>query len=343
MGRPVVSESAPGHDCVYATSGWGIHDDRWVGGLRSVGYTPIIVSLGRDATDVTALRLAVREAGRDLPVLAGPLHSITRHLVDLPVSVVGLSWGYDMDELGDPSWLAGLDGLIVDSSTNHDTARRAGLPSDRITFLPWGIDLERFPLDGPYVVPLDLGLASGSPLIVSLRAHEPLYRVDDIVEAFTLACADVPEAALVIGHDGSMTPALKDRVLGAGLDGRVRFVGRLPEPDLAPLLRGATAYVTAAAADGTSVTLLKAMACGAPVVASATPGNRGWVDEGRTGRLFEVGDVEGLAGRLIEACRSDSADQVRAARRLVERDADWQANLPRLRSAMAAAAASSHP
>ncbi len=158
MGRPVVTQAA---DCVYATSGWGIHDDRWIAALESVGYRPHAVSLGRDVDDVHHLQAAVAAAAAGgLPVLAGPLHSVTRHLVEMPISLVGLSWGYDFDVMAteDRTWLAQLDGLIVDSWASAGYAQSQGLGRDRITFLPWGIDLARFPLEGPRTSPADLGL-----------------------------------------------------------------------------------------------------------------------------------------------------------------------------------------
>jgi glycosyltransferase involved in cell wall biosynthesis len=341
VGRPVVTGQDP--DCVYATAGWGIHDDRWMAALQSVGFRPRAVSLGRDGDNVTELRAAVATAAEGgLPVIAGPLHSVTRHLVDLPITLVGLSWGYDVDVLAseDATWLAQLDGLVVDSSANAEFARRQGLAGERITFLPWGIDLSQFPMDGPRTPPHDLGLPDDAQLLVSLRAHEPMYRVGDVVEAFIAMAAGTPRAFLVIGHAGTLTFGLAARIEEAGLEGRVRFIGLVPEGELAPLLRGATAYVTASQSDGTSVTLLQAMACGALVIASATPGNLGWIAEGDTGLLFPVGDVAALSACLKRACGHDLALLSETARSTVERDANWFANLPRLREALDAAARS---
>jgi glycosyltransferase involved in cell wall biosynthesis len=76
------------------------------------------------------------------------------------------------------------------------------------------------------------------------------------------------------------------------------------------------------------------MACGTPVIASDTPGNRGWVTEAVTGLLFPVGDVEALTGCLIEATAHYPQELVEGARALVEREADWQANLGRLAQAL---------
>jgi glycosyltransferase involved in cell wall biosynthesis len=326
-----------GPDCVYVTAGWGIHDDRWMAALQSVGFRPWAVSLGRDVDDVSGLRAAVAAAAeRGLPVLAGPLHSVTRHLTDLPIALVGLSWGYDVDVLAseDAAWLGQLDGLVADSAANAEFAQRQGLAGERITFLPWGIDLSQFPMDGPRTTPHDLGLPEDAQLLVSLRAHEPMYRVGDVVDAFIAMAADTPRAALVLGHTGTLTFELAGLIEEAGLESRVHFLGLVPEGELAPLLRGATAYVTASQSDGTSVTLLQAMACGAPVIASTTPGNLGWIAEGDTGLLFPVGNIGALTRCLRQACATSLPALAMNARSKVDREADWSANLPRLRKAL---------
>ena len=322
-------------DCVYVTRGWGVHDERWTAALRTLGHDPAIVSLGRDV-DEAGLREVVSSAARgDLPVLAGPLDSVTRHLVGLP-SLVGLSWGFDLhalDASDDLAWLPSLRGLIVDSDATRAIATKAGVHSDRITFLPWGIDLDAFAFDGPRAD------VSG-PMIVSLRAHEDLYRVGDIVEAFGIVADVVPDAVLVLGHSGSLTSALQSRVTALDLDDRVQFVGTVEEASLAPLLRGAACYVTASSVDGTSVTLLQAMACGAPVVASSTPGNLGWIEPGVTGRIFATGDVAGLASAIIETLSDRDDASIARARELVVANADWSRNIARLDRALFGAVSS---
>lgn len=330
--------AAPSHDCVYVTSGWGIHDDRWMSALRSVGFEPLSISLDESVRGTVDLRSEVDAATRGvLPVLAGPLHSVTRQLVGLTAPIIGLSWGYDFDELasaGDAGWLSGLDGLVVDSWANSAAAIDYGLAESRITFLPWGIDLDQFPTDGPQLVPEDLDLPNNAKILVSLRAHESPYRVGDVVDAFIKVSEGIPEAAFVIGHEGTLTDSLRATVHEADLWNRVRFIGRVPERDLAPLLRGATAYVTASQADGTSVTLLQAMACGAPVIASNTAGNQGWITDGVSGLVFPVGEVDMLAACMRRACEEDLTSLALRARIAVEREADWSANLPRLRRAI---------
>ena len=325
----------PAHDCLYVTRGWGVHDERWVAALRELGFAPRTVSLGRDAHEDGDLRdrvLRLSDAGT--PVLAGPLHAVTRPLVGLPIRLVGLSWGYDLEQLdragGNLAWLATLDGLVVDSVTNRTIAERAGLGTERITFLPWGVDIGRFTPDGPAVSRADLNLPGPGRVALSLRAHESIYRVPDVIDAVAL----LDDVALVIGHSGSLTDDLRAQVTHLDLADRVRFIGTVPEADIPALMRMADCYVTASEVDGTSVTLLQAMACGTAVVASDTPGNRQWVHAGSTGWSFPTGDSRALARAMSDALTSDSTQIVAQARALVERDADWHANLPRLRAAM---------
>ena len=325
--------------CVYVTEGWGIHDERWMSALRSLGYRPTPISLGRDVSDSESLRQAVESAAQGgHPVLAGPLHTVTEQLASLPIALVGLSWGYDLEGMAtaeaDLTWLSELGALIVDSDSNREIAKSAGVDPSRITFLPWGIDLEAFTLEGPRISPLELGLLPNARIVLSLRAHEPQYRVEDIIDAFVIARAEDTSLALVIGHQGSLTTKLKEKVSDLGLSQSVRFIGTLPESELAPLLRGSCCYVTASQVDGTSVTLLQAMACGTPVVASNTAGNQGWVTDNVTGHIFPTRDVAALAAAISRACASHSLDLVAPARALVESRADWKANVIRLGEAM---------
>lgn len=332
-------------DCVYVTRNWGVHDERWVAALLEVGCTPFVVSLGRDVHDVLEMREAVLEAAAGgLPVLAGPLDTVTAALVDLDLTLIGLSWGYDLVDAErmkvDLSWLGRLTGLIVDSSWNAGIAERAGVGASAITYLPWGVDLSVFQYHGPWIDAFLLGVPPHAPLVVSLRAHEPIYRVADVVRAFAAVPRrrdvheDFPDPYLIIGHEGSLTSELRELARSLGIVDRVRFIGRVDERDLVPLLGRAACYVSAAEVDGTSVTLLQAMACGTPVVVSQTPGNLDWVREGDTGFTFPTGDVAALTEALIAVTAHYPVSVVERARQQVQERADWRANLPRLRTAL---------
>lgn len=321
--------------CVYASATRGLHDRRWIGALRSQGFDPIAVVRRADEDD-DAFRSRVAQAADGAPVLAGPLDSVALALTGLP-RVVGLSWGFDLHRMAEQRRrsLRELHGLIVDSEATKALAIGAGVDAAAITFLPWGVDLDAFSPTGPGLDPARWALPPGASLVVSLRALEAEYGVSDIVEAWPMVVSGHPGAHLLIGNDGSLRDQLEAQVTALGAAGTVSFIGSLPEGELPALLRSASAYVSMSRIDGTSVTLLQAMACGAPVVVSDIPGNRPWIDDAVSGRLVSIGDRRGLARAIGEAL-DRGAGWTAPARSLVERDADWPANGRRLRAALGA-------
>lgn len=323
---------------IYATNGWGVHDDRWVAALTSLNFTPIVISLGNDVADGIQLRERVQQIIHENPgcrILAGPLDSVTAHLRGLPY-LVGLSWGFDLQEPASEilNLITSLDGLLVDTKMNQDLATNQGLDPSQVTYLPWGVDLELFTSQGESTQGDVFDLDTRAPIVLSLRAHEPRYRVGDIIEAFAITAMSDPMPALVIGNTGSRTSKLKKRVAQLEIRDRVRFIGSVNESDLPKLLRSASAYVSASEIDGTSVTMLQAMACGVPCVVSDLPQNRAWIANGVSGFTFSTGDVADLGKALHSALTGERVAIGQAAIQQISRNADWHANLPRLAQAL---------
>jgi glycosyltransferase involved in cell wall biosynthesis len=315
-----------------------VHDERWMSALQSVGFEPTAFSLGRDVQTVDELRVMVEKAAtRSTPILAGPLTSITRALVEIDAFLVGLSWGFDLYELeeaGELLWLGKLDGLIVDSEATKAIAEQAGVDPTEIIMLPWGVDLNQFTPDDAKADVTHFGIPADAQLILSARAHEPLYRVADVINGFALIAAQLPQAHLLITHQGSLTSELERLATDLGISTKVHFIGKVDEADLPAIMRASCCYVSAASVDGTSVSLLQAMACGVPVVVSDCPGNLGWVTDNVTGRTFPVADTRALGQALLNSVESPTAQRTQTALREVQLRANWLQNLSRLRTAL---------
>jgi glycosyltransferase involved in cell wall biosynthesis len=173
-------------------------------------------------------------------------------------------------------------------------------------------------------------ISPSDQVIISLRAHEPFYRVIDVVDAFALIKDDFPDTHLIIGNEGSLSEQLREHVRSLGIGERTTFIGMLAESDLPSLFRASTVYVTASEVDGTSVTLLQAMSCGLSVVASATSGNAEWVIPGETGYLFTTGSPQEMAMALSSALTDHASGDSKAladrAHKLVTEKANWDRN-----------------
>ena len=316
-----VVSTSQGIDCIYVSPGTGVHDTRWLSALTLLRRLPQHIRRDAFATDKTFVAAVQRAANDTLPVIAGPL-KIASTLIEAIDHLVLLSWGFDLQEASTELNLTKFAAVIVDSRANERLALTAG--AKRVVLIPWGIDFSAIESDAQVTDLTKFGVAADEKVILSLRAHEELYRVADVIEGFARAPID---ARLVIGNTGSLTPELKESAARLGVD--AVFLPAVDESEVPSLLRRSSVYVTASRVDGSSVTLLQAMACGVPVVASANTGNLDWIEDGVTGFLFPIADIGALSSALSRAF-DDGLDVTEQARAQVELRADWQRNIQQL-------------
>lgn len=99
---------------------------------------------------------------------------------------------------------------------------------------------------------------------------------------------------------------LASRVKAIGLDGGVEFHGPVPYEQLAGFYRQADVLVNASFIEAFGMTLVEAMACGVPVVATRVGGMTGILENGKTGLFFEPGDAPSLAGAITTLLENDT-------------------------------------
>ena len=221
--------------------------------------------------------------------------------------------------------------LVCDCRTVREAAIRLGMHGDRIVVFPWGVDLTRFSPSQDGQLRERLGWQDNF-VILSMRAWEPLYGVDLTVKAFIESSKNDPSLRLLMLSQGSLRAELLEELEQAGLSDRAHVPGVVEPEELPAYYRAADLYVSASRSDGSSISLLEAMASGRPALVSDIPGNKEWVRSGENGWLFSDGDVEELATDLVKAAssRSELADMGAQARRIVEARGDWTSNFPKL-------------
>ena len=202
---------------------------------------------------------------------------------------------------------------------------RLGVPASKLFRLPFGVNTQRF------CAAEDMPRPAAARFICT-RRHEALYEVGTVIDALAILRATGRDFHCTLTGEGSLWEDHQQRARSAGLEDHVTFTGHLPYADLPELLRGADVYISASRRDGTSVSLLEAMAAGLLPVVSRIPANTPWVEHGRTGLLFDVGNAEQLAQALATAM-DDAQLRDRAFREnrpRVEREADMHHNMERL-------------
>ena len=136
------------------------------------------------------------------------------------------------------------------------------------------------------------------------------------------ALAYVPDAQLTVIGDGPDRGRLEQHAQGAGLNGRVRFVGSLPRAEVLDALAGAEAAVLSSDWENFPHAAVEALAVGTPLVATAVGGVGEIVVDGVNGLLVPPGS------RRRSAMRSSGCSGPRSCGRvfrmgLVRRSPRW--------------------
>jgi L-malate glycosyltransferase len=219
-----------------------------------------------------------------------------------------------------------LGAFASDARFTRDKAVAFGTHPDRTVIFPWGVDLQRF-------VTKDWSLGTANSFTVFCnRSWEPLYGVDVLARAFVKAAQGKPGLRLMLLGGGSQAGRIRQILMNGGVLDRVTFGGQVSQTELPRWYHWADVYVSPSHVDGSSVSLLEALASGLPCLVSDIPGNREWVTEGQNGWLFPDGDASALAVKILQAMdqRQLLPEIGEAARTLAEERADWKKNAAKL-------------
>jgi len=257
--------------------------------------------------------------------------------------VLTMSWGYDLVmEADKTAWMRGVTRytlkrsafFVSDANVSRDKAIHFGMDSEKTVIFPWGTDIDHFTPRTPK--PAALNASKGSNLrtftLFCNRTWEPIYGVDVLAKAFVRVAAENPGVDLVLLGGGSQGARIRQILMNGGVLDRVQFGGHVAQADLPRWYHMADLYVSTSHVDGSSVSLMEALASGLPCLVSDIPGNREWIEDGVNGWLFRDGDVEDLAAKISHAIRNHQRfERIGAsARRTAEQKADWKKNFGKL-------------
>jgi glycosyltransferase involved in cell wall biosynthesis len=220
---------------------------------------------------------------------------------------------------------------VGDCQAVKDAAIRFGMDKDRIVIFPWGVDLQHFSPNSKFELRKKFDWED-KIILLSTRSFEPLYGVDLIVNAFIQIAREYPELRLLLLGDGSQRVVLESWLKNAGFLDRVHFAGIVDKSQLPVYYRSADVYVSASHSDGSSVSLMEAMACGVPALVSDIPGNCEWVDHGLNGWRFRDGDIKSLIAAIHALLQEPDrlGERGEKARVIAEMRANWDDNFRKL-------------
>ena len=300
----------------------------WAGGQREFRW--------RDLPRLTLdLRRLIKHIQPDL-IHAGPIQTCA-FLAALSGfrPILTMSWGYDLVMDADKSaWMRWLTRytlqhsafFISDANVSREKAIRFGMDPEKTEIFAWGTDIEHFtpklpsPLNRPTFT------------LFCNRTLEEIYGVDVLAKAFARVAAQNPGVDLILLGGGSQGAKIRQVLMHGGVLERVHFGGHVSHADLPRWYHMADLYISPSHVDGSSVSLMEALASGLPCLVSDIPGNREWIEDGVNGWLFQDGNVEDLAEKITFAIKNRKMFKTigEAARRTAEQKADWKKNFGKL-------------
>ncbi|MEP7136808.1 MAG: glycosyltransferase family 4 protein [Chloroflexota bacterium] len=316
----------------------------WAGGQREFRWS----DLPRLTFD---LRRLTREIKPDL-IHAGPIQTCA-FIAGLSGfrPILAMSWGYDLVMDADKSkWMQWLTRYTLkrsafftsDANVSRDKAISFGMNPEKTVIFPWGTDIEHFrpkSAEGGRQKAESKNRKSKidnrkSITLFCSRTWESIYGVDVLAKAFVKVASVNPDVDLILLGGGSQGTKIRQILMNGGVMERVHFGGQVGQRDLPRWYHMADIYISPSHVDGTSVTLLEALASGLPCLVSDIPGNKDWIEEGVNGWLFRDGDVDDLAEKILFAIKNRKSFKKigAAARSTAEQKADWQKNFGKLLS-----------
>jgi glycosyltransferase involved in cell wall biosynthesis len=304
-----------------------VHQVIWMGGYEPFRWSNLL-KLTLD------FRRLTKEIKPDL-IHAGPIQTCTFIAILSGFRpVLTMSWGFDlMDDVHKNWWMERVTKYVLrnssyftsDANITRDKAIAYGMNPNRTVVFPWGVDLDHFN-------PKTEHTPRNTFTLFCNRSWEPRYGVDVLAKAFVKVAASRPEASLILLGGGSQGAAIRQILQNGGVFERVYFGGQVSQTDLPNWYHRADLYISPSHVDGSSVSLMEALACGLPCLVSDIPANKEWVSEGKNGWLFEDGNADMLAEKILYAIkdRKSLAKIGNASRVIAEERADWKKNAMKL-------------
>jgi len=253
---------------------------------------------------------------------------LARWLTGIPVVAKVLRGGRlgDMEKIGSgkfgwfrvPFVCNNIDGFAIISREIDAELSGAGVPASNRFPLTNGVDTERFsplPVSARLEMRQSLGLPPDGLLVMYAGRFEPEKRVDQVIRLWPETREKYPNARLLLLGSGKQEDALR-QMAGDAID----FIGQVD--DVVPYLQAADLFLLPSSTEGLSNSMLEALSCGLPVIATTVGGaedvlvhnHSGWLippdaPEQMREALFALLGDDALRERLGKNARQKMVDE----------------------------------
>lgn len=197
-----------------------------------------------------------------------------------------------------------VDMFICASEAIRQMLLTDGVPAQRAVTVHEGIDLARAASATPAPLHEELWLPHGSPIVGNVAALVPHKGQRHLVDAAALVVRQVPDARFVLAGEGELRGSLEQHIKHLNLEKHVLLAGF--RPDILSVHKAFDIFVMSSVTEGLGTSLLDAMACGRPIVATTAGGIPEVVQDGVTGYLVPPRDQQAMADAIVKLLKNEA-------------------------------------
>jgi glycosyltransferase involved in cell wall biosynthesis len=200
-----------------------------------------------------------------------------------------------------------------------------GITKERITYIPNGVDTERFkPSNNKRMLRKKFGIPEEDLIILSIGRLSESKQPLKLIEVFSAIERKMETVTLLVAGKGELLETLKEYAMNKNIR-NIRFIGFVPDTDLPDLYACSDYFIIASMYEGGEpvLTVAEAMASGLPCIVSDIPNLR-FIEGAKSGIVVNFNDVEKVTEDATEYLEKDNSEHSKNAREYAVNNLDWK-------------------
>jgi glycosyltransferase involved in cell wall biosynthesis len=300
----VTGLSELGHQAVLVAHEAGQLRLRASEGLRYIGFAPrsefdvhAAWQLAKVLTDLQPMVIHAHDP-MAVALTAMALQMSGTRLVEPPLVVASRRVDFHLKRHAFSKWkYRHVDAFIAASQAIRSILVDDGIPADRIDVVHDGVNEALIDKQPPVDAHAAFWLPAGAPIVGNVAALVPHKGQRHLIDAAARVVRRIPNARCLIVGEGELRPALERQIKDLGLERHVVLTGF--RQDALGLMKSFDLSVMSSITEGLGSSVLEAMACGRPVVATRAGGLPEAVEDGETGLLVPPRDDAALEAAIV--------------------------------------------
>ena len=241
--------------------------------------------------------------------------------------------------------------VTLSEYTRKKLQRTYGLAPSKVSVIPGGVDLERFrPSTEKAKIRTRLGLPEDKFILFTVRNLVPRMGLENLISAFEILQSGRGDLLLVIGGEGPLERALREKARTCGIEDFVRFAGYIPDEELPSYYQMADLFILPTAElEGFGLVTVEALASGLPVLGTPVGGTREVLNELGSDYLFDDSSSQSIATGILNALDGWATNQAayenvsETCRKVAEQYYSWDNHVNKLEGLFYSMLGSVHP